>query len=178
MIRIRQIFAAIVLLTTSCSSEKSAEEPSFLFDLNEDGIDDVNYQYAEDIYYELADSNFDGVSDEISTYDYNDRLLYSKLDTDFDRYFETRVYYHHGNPCLTGVDTDQNKVFDVVFYLANGVIIKSVKYYFDVGSGPRIGSFDFKYGYPSNEQVSDTAMTEEAFSMQFFKVEEICRKAK
>ena len=56
-------------------------------DLNGDGKQDVFYQYEENGYFELTDTNFDGKIDISVFYDNNDKIVSSRQDDDFDGYF-------------------------------------------------------------------------------------------
>ncbi|MDO6424914.1 hypothetical protein [Saccharophagus degradans] len=91
-------------------------------DLNEDGIDDLSYEFTLDGYYEFVDANFDGVVDQTHKYDDKGVLISSKYDDDFDGVLETKVVYQFTVPYRTYVDTNKNGLIDLVFFYESGVL--------------------------------------------------------
>ena len=158
------------MLIAGCSSSKvdRALADGF-FDKNEDGTPDVFYEYVDDGYYELVDSNFDGNVDESNKYNSNHILVSQKLDQNFDGHLETEVIYEKGMASKERVDVNKDGVYEIVFLYESGQLSKSFKYYSQENARNMIGSVTFDYGYPSEEQLSETDKSVSEFANDFWK---------
>lgn len=149
------------VLVCGCSSEaEQGQTTSSLYDLNEDGINDITYEDTEDGYYEFVDRNFDGKVDESHHYSKSDKLLSSKIDDDFDGYLETEVFYSKESIHLSSVDSDSDQLRDIFYFYQSGTLVKGIKYY---PKKKMIGSIEFDFGYPSKESISGTEASPKQF---------------
>lgn len=130
-------------------------------DLNGDGKQDVFYQYEENGYFELTDTNFDGKIDISVFYDNNDKIVSSRQDDDFDGYLETAILYRDGVAKLSWVDLDGDELADIVFSYEEGILKKGERYYESVEA--EIGLVKFEYGYPSLEIKKKAGVSKKQF---------------
>ena len=135
-------------------------------DLNDDGVVDVSYEYDDQGYFELVDSNFDAKVDQSHRYGKDDRIISSKTDDDFDGFLETSTRYERGAPKVTWVDISGDGLADLVFLYDRGIVFMAKRFYkkVDGGESAQIGVVDFKFGYPlGKEKRKSTKLTGQEF---------------
>lgn len=103
-------------------------EPDSLLDLNKDGVQDVFYEFEEEGYFELIDSNFDGVVDESSFYDYEENLIVSRLDENNDGYVETKILFLHSIPLIALIDFDSDSIADAILEYQDGNLVSGRRF--------------------------------------------------
>lgn len=138
-------------------------------DLNNDGKQDIFYEYGEEFYYELIDNNFDGKIDQSSKYDKNDILVSSNTDDNFDGYLETTSLFKEGSLKYVLVDRHRSGKTDVVFYYDHGVIVKANRFYLGTDGKYKIGEVKFEYyGYPiGKENIVSSNATMAEFILKY-----------
>lgn len=155
-------------LIAGCDAEHNLKEKtSSLYDLNEDGIDDITYESTIDGYYEFVDRNFDGKVDESHHYGNDDKIIKSKIDENFDGYLETEIFYEKGSPCFSSVDSNIDELRDIFFLYRSGTLIKGSKYYIDSEGKQAIRTVEFKFGFPSKEPVVKTNLSRKQFDEKY-----------
>lgn len=110
------------------SMQAFSDEVKAMYDLNNDGENDIFYEYTEEGYYELIDYNFDGKVDQAHFFNNEGNLVSSKIDQNFDGYLETKTYYRMGSPLLTVVDIANDKLYDIYFKYEDGILMFSEKH--------------------------------------------------
>lgn len=158
---IKAILILMAIFTTlGCLADES--EKSDFKDLNGDGVQDVFYEYEEQGYYELVDSNFDGKIDLSTFYSNDDKIVSSRQDDDFDGYLETRSEYENGSLIISWVDVNHNELANIVFYYKDGILDRAERLYFGEPLS-KIEKVRFNYGYPESIIIEESEITEEEF---------------
>ena len=82
-------------------------------DYNGDGLLDEKWIYKNNrISKATYDKNLDGAVDQIYNYSISGLIKLAELDNDFDGTFETKMYFHKGNPTLEETDQNQNGIVE------------------------------------------------------------------
>lgn len=150
----------ITLAITGCSlDEFSSIFSDDIYDRNGDGVKDVFYEYEENWYFELVDSNFDGKIDESHKFSNDDVIIESNFDQDHDGYLETRSLYSSSFPTKQGVDLDRDGVFELIFEFEPGEVSRAVRYYERGEESNQIGRVEFFFGFPNEERLENTDMS-------------------
>jgi len=150
--------------------------PRYLYDLNEDGTDDISYyDYGEGLNLEYVDRNFDKKADEYHFYSKNDKRLGSIVDSDFDGFCETLLEYNNGSVDAILVDSNTDKIRDIFHSHEFGYRVKSLKYYQDYEGAPAIGTVTYEFGYPSEELIEKTLLSQQQFEDKWCRVCELAR---
>lgn len=122
------IFYILFLFLLGCyNSEKPKQDA--VFDLNNDGINDIEVSHNDDgSYYELIDRNFDSKIDESHFYNVDHTIVSSKIDDDLDGVLETQILYKKGSIDMVLSDIDVDGVIDIVQVYKNGSLIFAERY--------------------------------------------------
>lgn len=145
--------------------------PRYLYDLNEDGIQDVSfYSYRQGLNLELVDRNFDKKIDEHHYYNKIDKRLGSTIDSDFDGCFETLIEYKNSSINVEAIDSNTDKIYDIFHFYEFGHRVKSLKYYQDYEGKPAIGTVTYKFEYPSKELIEKTQLSQEQFKDKWCRI--------
>ncbi|PCJ24463.1 MAG: hypothetical protein COA96_09455 [SAR86 cluster bacterium] len=165
------IAAAVIsvgLMLGGCSEpvQDSLVGSADFLDQNDDGVEDIIYEFEGDFYYELVDRNFDGEVDESHKYGLDDRIVSSKVDSNLDGYLETSISYEYGSVSKVNVDRVRDGLVDISFIYAEGEVVSAEKYYHQTEvEAARIGKIAFEFGYPiSNEVIGTTEISSLEFS--------------
>jgi len=137
-------------------------------DYNFDGVADVYYEYYTHSYVQFADRNFDGKADEKYEFDINtDFLLDGRLDNNFDGVFETQLVIFQGVIQYEFVDSNNNKLIDVVSSYEHGVLKKMHRYVQDREKKlKQIEVHQFEFGVPQGKVISVTKLNAREFHQE------------
>lgn len=142
-------------------------ELKYLNDLNEDGTDDIGYQdQANGYYYQLIDRNFDRQIDESHYYDINDKIVESRIDDNLDGDLESVFFYDKGSVQLVSIDSNDDGLRDIFGFYESGTLVRGTRYYPNHDGKPAIGTILYETGYPSEELVLDTELSQQEFEAQ------------
>jgi hypothetical protein len=159
----KKIISVLVLaIVSGCSnhdSEGLLTDDKFL-DINNDGINDIRYEFTDNGYYELTDSNFDGKVDASSFYDSDGRILNSQIDQDYDGILESETLYENGTATKSFTDINLDGKLDILFVYDVGVLVCAEKYYVN-DDGIFVGHFKFNFDYPESREKIMTVNKEE-----------------
>ena len=169
----RTKFLGIILLLLTCLFAHSNDElEDYTQDLNQDGQPDLYYEHSEFSYTQLLDRNFDGRIDE--SYQFENRfdlLIGGRLDNDFDGEFETQIVIENGIPIHELVDSNKDRLVDIVHDYLHGEIDRSRKYVTSPEDNPAyIEHVTYNYGFPSKLTKTQTDQTAEQFHKEAIKV--------
>lgn len=107
------------------NSRYTIGETTTSLDQNGDGQDDLTWFYRLGSSYAHRgefDSNHDGRTDLIAHYDEVGVPTEESSDNDFDGHFETRSVFRGGVRVRSEVDTDRNRVPDLIQHYENGIL--------------------------------------------------------
>ncbi|NKB33808.1 MAG: hypothetical protein GKR91_11985 [Pseudomonadales bacterium] len=175
MKNISHLILIIAFTVSSCSNDSGNSDidistqletdSSQLFDLNNDGVLDVFYEFPGDEYYELVDRNFDTRVDESSRFSLDDILVSRRIDSNFDGFLETEIFYELGTANKITVDSDNNQLIDIVFTLEFGEILFAERFSDSQQEISEITKVLFEFGFPSGEpEITTTTLTASEFS--------------
>ncbi|NVK44292.1 MAG: hypothetical protein HWE39_23910 [Oceanospirillaceae bacterium] len=119
------IFIAIIFLIGCC---ESTDDSLNYFDINQDGIEDISYEYHDNGYYEMVDRNFDGNFDEFSFFNLKHIKKFSLLDNDYNGTKETAEFIESFTKSVQIIDRNGNGLIDVYVEFENELISYSEKY--------------------------------------------------
>lgn len=118
-------------------------------DINNDGADDIFYEFHAEHYYEQIDVDFDGFPDVVNLYNNDDNIVLSKIDSDFDKKWDIATFYKSNSPVLSVVDVDGDGSYEVFFSYKRGILVYSEKYIDpDSSSEDEIEKIWYSYEYP------------------------------
>lgn len=172
MIRLSFLIFTIAL-SLSCTQENVDE--SEIIDLNNDGVQDIFYEYDENGYYELIDRNFDKKIDVSTRYNLKHYAISSKSDDDFDGFLETEWVFKNSFVASSYVDSNYNKYQDIYFKYKDDLVMYAEKFYHESDTLPsRVGRINYMFGYPLGVEVfSDEGITEKHFHEKIAKYKTI-----
>jgi len=134
-------------------------------DYNFDGVADVYYENYNNSYVQFTDRNFDGKADEKYEYDSGtDFILDGRLDNNFDGIFETQEVIFQGIIQFEFVDSNNDRLIDIVSSFEHGVLKSVQKYILENRSSlNQIESYEFNFGVPQNTKIRDTNLSAREF---------------
>jgi hypothetical protein len=168
----RAITMAIFSLTllAGANTNSAADTPcTDCADLNRDSKIDARFEYDDTGYYQLTDRNFDGRMDESTRYDLDHIVVSGSGDDNFDGIFETSVEYLNGFLSRVLVDTNNNKLIDLVHIYKDGLIVSSERFVLKRASdaSPTLIKIHYNFGFPISEDVVPaTTEGEEGFNLR------------
>jgi len=134
------------------------------FDFNQDGIDDVHYERAEDgHYYEISDRNFDSKFDESIQFDERNLAVTARRDDNFDGRLDTAVEYQNAYVRRTLTDTNENWLFDAATYYKGGLPVSSKFLEFADSGELTIRIVRYEFGLPAQSELTPYTESEEEF---------------
>lgn len=163
------------MIIAGCSEqacENILEDDQFL-DLNSDGVNDVRYEFTDNGYYELTDSNFDGEIDTSSFYDNSGRILNSQIDQNHDGFLETETLYENGTATKSFTDLNKDGELDLLFIYDIGALTCAAKYYHDEGN-VYLGSYRFSFDYPQGSERIQKLSEEQLLQSRKMLLIEVC----
>jgi len=131
---------------------------------SKDSMSGSRIELVEDGSYELVDGDYDGKIDESHKYDVLGNLVFSKLDSDYDGYLETKVFFGDGRSTRSLVDTDKNGIFDLVFLYETNSKQQAIKFIKANEVSSNIQIYEMDFGFPVKFEVNGNVATEEDFS--------------
>ncbi len=151
----------LLILLVGCDDFKSKLELERAFDRNNDGIEDITYEYDEKGYYEFIDRNFDNRVDQVNRFGLDHVILMSNFDEDLNGILETYTSYSKGSQVKTKVDTNGDGVYDLFYIYKDSILLYAEKFY---EKESKIGKYTFTFGYPDSlEIIEDTSLTKYEF---------------
>jgi hypothetical protein len=116
-------------------------------------------------YKQLIDKNRDSICDEIHMYNFEDEIILSIYDENFDGYMETVIVYIRQSIHRVYTDSNANGYDDIVQFYESGVLKHAERYYSaSEKNKARLGKVEFFYSYPvESEQIEDANLSEKEF---------------
>jgi hypothetical protein len=152
----------VLLINISCSKNTPH------LDTNIDGEIDVSFEEKVDGFKVFSDRNFDGFMDFVADYTNSELIESVLLDSDYDKYYDTKDVYVDGVWSYTLIDSNQNSSVDGIHFFKKNSN-KSVGIKFDFMS-KKVSVVHFVNGYPmEDKRVLDTTFNEEQFHDLVFK---------
>jgi hypothetical protein len=171
----KSYFFSLVLFL-SLTSNLIAEESTVLdvyddlsLDHNADGKPDLYYKNSKYSYTVFIDRNYDGEPDETYQYDNGtDFMIGGRLDDDLDHYFETQIVMLDNLEIYQLIDSNNDKMIDIVIELIDGVIVAAKKYKFS--SKPMVINVEYEFGFPVERMEKESELTATEFHLEATKL--------
>ncbi|MGX5203187.1 hypothetical protein [Aliikangiella sp. IMCC44632] len=146
--------------TLSCESVNSQKKVDKNYKRNNSSLESVQGGYKQ-----LVDRNKDSICDEVHLYNFEDEIILSTYDENFDGYMETVIVYVRQNIHRVYIDSNANGYDDIVQIYESGVLKHAERYYSASGEkNARLGKVKFFFSYPiDSEQIEETNLSEKEF---------------